>query len=264
VPPANRTPLHRHQLALLTDAGWQHVLALAWDAQARDCLTHWAQERWPLVVTRQRAQAHLPLAAMGQAAHGDDAVCLGLPAPGRWDRRRMACAVPRQGIARFDAFPAASALQELLDKAWRPRWRLLCEALSASGATARVYGSHGWQLLTGLDHLRPGSDIDLCIPVGSPAQADAVAALLQRWPDGAPRLDGELVFDDGSAVAWREWCTWRAGRTPSVLVKRLDGVALAHAPFWPVAEMEAPRAPCSPHGEGDVAHATTATLVETA
>ena len=218
--------LQRHQLAWLTDAGWQHLLAGAWDAQARGCLAHWAQQRLPLVVTRQRAQA--------QFLQADAAVCLGLPAPGRWDRRRIALAVPCSGIAHRGVFPAAQALTRLLSTPHCGRWRTLCEALSASGTTARVHGSFGWQLLTGLDHLRPGSDIDLCACVQGPDHADAVAALLQGWPEEAPRLDGELVFEDGSAVAWREWLAWRAGRSAAVLVKRLDGAHLAHAPFRPV------------------------------
>jgi phosphoribosyl-dephospho-CoA transferase len=212
------TALHRHQLVRLTDAGWLRVLAGAWDAQARACLAHWAQHGLPLVVTRQRLQA-------------EGAVCLGLPAPGRWARRRIALAVPQPEIAQRAAFPPASALAPLLSAVQRRPWRALCGGLAACGVAARVYGSHGWQLLTGLDHLRPGSDIDLCIDVDGPAQADAVAVLLQSWSDGL-RLDGELLFAGDRAVAWREWLAWRAGRTAQVLVKRLDGVALADAPFW--------------------------------
>jgi phosphoribosyl-dephospho-CoA transferase len=215
----------RHQLALLSDAGWQRVLSGAWDDEARHCLAHWAGRRWPLVVTRQRPQTD----------GAGDSVCLGLPAPGLWRRRRIALAVARADIARRDAFPLACRLSPLLPGPQRRAWRALCGGLSALGASARVYGSHGWQLLTGLDHLREGSDIDLCIAVDRPVQADAVAVLLQSWSDGL-RLDGELMFPCGSAVAWREWLAWRAQRTPAVLVKRLDGVALASTPFWPVAE----------------------------
>lgn len=216
------TALHRHQLVRLTVAGWQRVLAGAWDAQAQDCLAHWARQRLPLVVTRQQPQR-------------GGAICLGLPAPGRWERRRIALAVPAPHIARREAFPPASALAPLLGAAQRRPWRALCGGLAACGVAARVYGSHGWQLLTGLDHLRPGSDIDLCIAVDGPAQADAVAVLLQSWSDGL-RLDGELVFAGDRAVAWREWLAWRGGRSARVLVKRLDGVALADAPFWLAAE----------------------------
>lgn len=212
------TALHRHQLVRLTIAGWQRVLAGSRDAQAQDCLAHWARQGLPLVVTRQQPQ-------------GGDAICLGLPAPGQWERRRIALAVPAAHIAGREAFPAASALAPLLGASQRRPWRALCGGLAACGAQARVHGSHGWQLLTGLDHLRPGSDIDLHIDVRDAAQADAVAVLLQSWSDGL-RLDGELALPGGGAVAWREWLAWRAGRTSSVLVKRLDGVALAQAPFW--------------------------------
>ena len=45
--------LRRHQLAWLSEAGWAAILARPWDAQARDCLAHWARHRLPLVVTRQ-------------------------------------------------------------------------------------------------------------------------------------------------------------------------------------------------------------------
>jgi phosphoribosyl-dephospho-CoA transferase len=217
------TPLHRHQLAQLSDAGWRDVLAGAWRGPSRACLVHWAEQRLPLVVTRQRPQ-------------GDAGVCLGLPAPARWDRCRIALAVPYASISHFDAFPIATRLAPMLARPERAAWLALCNALAACGATARIYGSHGWQLLTGLYHVRAGSDIDLYIAVDGPEQADAVAALLQRWPNHAPRLDGELVFDGGSAVAWREWAAWRAQRTAAVLVKRLAGAALVHAPFWRQAE----------------------------
>jgi phosphoribosyl-dephospho-CoA transferase len=267
--------LQRHQLAWLTDAGWRRVLAGGWDSQALDCLSQWAQQRLPLVVTRQRAQgggwaegwaegrnegegegereamnrgegrgdgegqSQSQSQSEGKSESKNEServVCLGLPAPGRWNRRRLALAVAASDIERFGAFPRASTLAPPWPAPWPDAWRALCVALADGGTQPRVYGSHGWQLLTGLDHLRPGSDVDLCIAVDGPSQADAVAALLLAWPDDGPRLDGELVFDACTAVAWREWAAWRARRTPSLLVKRLDGVALAHAPFWRAVE----------------------------
>jgi phosphoribosyl-dephospho-CoA transferase len=233
--------LQRHQLAWLTDTGWRRVLAGGWDAQALECLSHWAQQRLPLVVTRQRQQGGGWAESCAEGRNegkneSERVVCLGLPAPGRWNRRRLALAVAASDIERFGAFPRASTLAPPWPAPWPDAWRALCAALADADTQPRVYGSHGWQGLTGLDHLRPGSDIDLCIAVDGPGQADAVAALLQDWPDDGPRLDGELVFDACAAVAWREWAAWRARRTPSLLVKRLDGVALAHAPFWRAVE----------------------------
>ena len=214
------TPLHRHQIAWLSDAGWQQVLAHTWDATAQDCLQHWARQRLPLVVTRQTA-SEMP-----------HTIALGLPAPVRWDKRRIALAVPRSAVLYFDAFPLACEVQCLLPLPARTAWRGLCEQLSACHAAARVYGSYGWQRLTGLDHVHGDSDIDLCIAVSHASQADAVAALLQDWAVPRVRLDGELVFGDGAAVAWREWAAWRAGRSSAVLVKRLCGATLERAPLW--------------------------------
>ena len=47
-----------------------------------------------------------------------------------------------------------------------------------------------------------------------------------------PRVDGELVFPRGEAVAWREWLQWRRGEVDSVMVKRLHGVALEQGLAW--------------------------------
>lgn len=213
-------PLHRHQIAWLGEAAWRRVRHSDWDATARDCLAHWASRRLPLVVTQQ--------AGLGCGG----LIALGLPAPGRWARRRIALSVPRDEVLYFDEFPLARHLLSLLPAPARPAWRRLCADLKQCGAPARVYGSHGWQCLSGLDHVRAGSDIDLWLSVSGPAQADAVAARLQSVTGGLPRLDGELVFDDGSAVAWREWLAWRAGRVKSLLVKTLTGSALVHSRSW--------------------------------
>lgn len=208
-------PLHRHQLVRLTPEGWQRVRQRPWDATGADCLAHWASHDLPLVVTRQSPEVR-----------GADGIVLGLPAPGRWERRRLALVVPRHDVSWFDEFPRAEQIGTLLPATARHHWQHLCAALSDRGALARVHGSHGWQRLTGLDHLHAGSDIDLCIRVAHADQADQVVALLQAFANPQPRLDGELAFPDGAAVAWREWLAWRSGRIRAVLVKRLEGCSL--------------------------------------
>ena len=87
--------------------------------------------------------------------------------------------------------------------------------------------------------MREGSDIDLLLPCRSAAQADAVAALLGQPGWGAPRLDGELLWPDDGAVAWREWAAWRAGRQRLLLVKRLRGAALESGAAWADAALPA-------------------------
>jgi phosphoribosyl-dephospho-CoA transferase len=214
-------PLRRHRLACLTDAGWAVVRAQAWDAQARACVDHWAAHRLPLVVTRQP-----PHADPAQAP-----IALGLPAPLQWDRRRLAIQAPRSALAWFDEFPRSIDVLALLPRGPRAAMRALGQSLAACRAPARVYGGYGWQLLTGLGYLRESSDIDLWIAVDDAGHADAVVRHLEGFAPRQPRLDGELVFEDGTAVAWREWSAWRAGRARRLLVKRLEGAAMADASF---------------------------------
>jgi phosphoribosyl-dephospho-CoA transferase len=213
------TPLHRHQLARLTAEGWARINERQWDAVAAQCLAHWAAHRLPLVVTRQPPRSD-----------GPDAIAMGLPAPGRWERRRLALHVARADVLVFDEFPRADRVVKLLPAAARADWRSLCAGIAACGAVARVHGSFGWQHITGLDHVHPGSDIDVWVAVSDAEQADAVVAQLESVARARPRLDGEVVFDGGEAIAWREWASWRARRVRSVLVKQLDGSSLSADP----------------------------------
>jgi phosphoribosyl-dephospho-CoA transferase len=215
------TPLHRHQLARLSDAGWRSVQSCDWDPEARECIAHWAAECLPLVVTRQAAQT---------AQSDMDRLALGLPAPARWNRRRLALTVARGEVLYFDEFPIAEKVSRRLPIPARPAWLRLCSGLRGAGVNPRVYGSFGWEHLTGLDHVRSGSDVDLWLSVEGEGQADTVAACMQSFSGGTLRLDGELIFMDGSAVAWREWLAWRNGRVKTLLVKSIDGNALVHSP----------------------------------
>jgi phosphoribosyl-dephospho-CoA transferase len=183
------------------------------------CLAHWAEHNLPLVITRQPAPSTAGI------------IALGLPAPARWSRRRVALNVPLADVAGFDEFPQPRAVIDLMPEAARGDWRGLCHELETLGAVARVHGSHGWQQLTGLDYLHAASDIDLWIAVRDGDQADEAAKALLRFTAASPRLDGELVFDNGNAVAWREWVAWRAGSTRAVLIKRIDGCSLSSSPL---------------------------------
>ncbi|WP_431121274.1 malonate decarboxylase holo-[acyl-carrier-protein] synthase [Variovorax paradoxus] len=214
-------PLRRHQLALLSGSGWAAVLRHPWDEEARECLAHWAMHRLPLVVTRQSVHS----ASSGSMA-------LGLPAPARWGRRRLALQVPRAAVHGIEEFPRLAAVQALLPPSARDAVRELAGRLDACHATARVFGSYGWQAISGLDHVRTNSDLDLSITARGAVHADAAVRALETFDAVRPRLDGELIFGDGAAVAWREWSGWRAGRARAVMVKRLDGVSLQRDAAW--------------------------------
>lgn len=212
--------LCRHQLVHLNAAGWAAVQQRPWDDEARACLAHWAAQRLPLVVTQQRDG--LP----------NDRIALGLPAPLRWQRRRLALQVSMRGVLYFDEFPCAAEITSLLPPRARGAWHVLLKTLDGIGAAPRVFGSYGWQRLTRLDYLHADSDLDLRLPVANAAMADAVAAALHASAFATPRLDGEIMFPDGSAVAWREWRLWRARRADRILVKRLRGVAMERGDAW--------------------------------
>lgn len=212
--------LHRHQLVFLSAAAWARIQADGLDAQASECLHHWARQGLPLVVAQQ-----------GPALF-QETIKLGLPAPSRWGRRRLTLSAKLAELLFFDEFPWADQALSLLPASARPAWAALSQALFAQGLRARVYGSYGWQLLDGLDHVHKDSDIDLWIAVNGPAQADAAARSLQAFESKALRLDGELVFPGDQACAWREWLAWRQGpaaQGKSLLLKSLSGARLVQA-----------------------------------
>jgi phosphoribosyl-dephospho-CoA transferase len=208
--------LHRHQLARLAPGGWAAVRAQARDEMEQACLGHWADAGLPLVITQQRCSSHAdaPVIAMGVSA------------PLRWERRRIGVQVPRAEVLYFDEFPTGLQVAGLLPVRARSAWERLCTALRAAGATPRVYGSYGWQFLSGAGHLHSRSDLDLWLPVTDPQQADEIAALLNGFEAEGLRLDGELLFCGDNAVSWREWTAWRAGRSRAVLVKTMSGSRL--------------------------------------
>ena len=210
-------PLQRHALVWLTRQAWQECLAEpdeTRDGAGQACLRQWAEHDWPLVVTQQPPESSM------------HRIALGLPAPAAFGRQRLRLGAAAGQVRRWGAFPLAQELGRGLHESTQPAWAALCAGLACRGLVVRVYGSHAWQHLTGLRYLREASDLDLLVACRSPGDADAACSLLDRDAAGLPRLDGELVFDDGRAVAWREWAAWREGRTRQMLVKRLHGATV--------------------------------------
>lgn len=210
----------RHQLVGLSPTGWAAIQRYSCDIQAQTCLAFWAEKGLPLVVTRQHSGL------------SKDQIALGLPAPLQWERRRLAFEVPINSLLFFGEFPSATDICPLLPPATHSSWLALTDCLDAVGADVRVYGSYGWQCVTGLDYLHPCSDLDLRLLVPNIAAAHQVVTALFTASFTSPRLDGELMFPNGNAVAWREWHAWQSGRTDRILVKRLRGATLESGQLW--------------------------------
>ncbi|HVO88469.1 MAG TPA: malonate decarboxylase holo-[acyl-carrier-protein] synthase, partial [Casimicrobiaceae bacterium] len=93
----------------------------------------------------------------------------------------------------------------------------------SNGAVLRAYGSLAWQALSGLSYVNESSDLDvLAFASDTPALQCALLALRHAETIAPMRVDGEIVFPGGNAVAWREW----AAASARVLVKHVRGVAL--------------------------------------
>lgn len=204
--------LTRNQLVWIDQRAWALIEDRTWDVEAQAILAHWCTKRLPLVVCRQRTETPA------------DQVCLGLPAPQQWSRRRLALSVNLSAISDCSVFP--SLLQVARTNHWAQTALDLSETLVAQGVQAQVYGSHGWQFLTGLPYLHAASDLDLSLNVIDFEAASQVTQLLEATPLPM-RIDGEIVFSGGQAIAWRELRKLLAGQTAQVMVKDLHRIWLA-------------------------------------
>jgi phosphoribosyl-dephospho-CoA transferase len=184
-------------------------------------LAGWIARGLPLVCARQ-ADATLPVSAAPDSA---PRVRLGLTLPGTGERRRVSASAAAHDIARSAPPPLlADLLADLLAElppAQRAPLDRLARRATTLGAPPRVYGTLLWQHLSGEACLRPGSDIDLLFDCTPQTDVRALLALLQCGAD-APRLDGEVRFADGRAVAWRELAQALSGRGPTRVLAKSD------------------------------------------
>lgn len=200
----------RHDRAWLSSAGWDAAVAGAAPAHA-PALEQWRKQDWPLIVTRRT-----PDAAPG-------ALCLGLALPPAAGRKiRIAVQVHEHMVARIEAPLSLRVAAVAAPAAWTaPLAALLADAGSIN---LHAYGSLALQAITSLPYLSDASDIDLLLSPASVQELDAGMHLLQSHQQQLP-LDGEIVFPDGAAVAWKEWRD-TTGASARVLVKDAASVRL--------------------------------------
>jgi malonate decarboxylase holo-[acyl-carrier-protein] synthase len=144
--------------------------------------------------------------------------------------------------------PLLRAVAKVAQSGWQSTIASLLAQGERTGAEPSAFGSLLWEHLTGLVYLSPKSDLDVLWPV--PAVSDVLSlvfGIAQIQRDVPFRIDGEVIFPDGSAVNWRE--LWNAHRTAhsaaqwvedraTVLAKTTEGVRLLDIKSLPGAEMQ--------------------------
>jgi phosphoribosyl-dephospho-CoA transferase len=163
-------------------------------------LEQWADREWPVIVRRR---------AMGE---DPGIVPVGVPLPPAAGKRRIAFVLSPDGILQRSVPPLLRVAAKVADLGWQSTIDSLLALGARTGIEPLAFGSLLWEYLTGLDYLTPQSDLDVLWPV--PADVDVlplVSGIAQIQHDASFRIDGEIVFPDGSAVNWHE--LWNAHRS---------------------------------------------------
>jgi phosphoribosyl-dephospho-CoA transferase len=209
-----RTFLRRHTRVWPTASGYAAMTSMANDAEARVAVERWSAHGWPLIVRRADA---------GEA-RDDDGIAVGLPLPPSLGKRRFKFVLLIDHIAAHAPPLALAEIVEHLPMTHRRAMATIARAAAASTLELRVFGSAAWQAQTGLHYLHENSDVDLLAAPATLEELRSIVALLENVQQRIDvRLDGEVVFPNGDAAAWREWAHSDATR---VLVKSVARVAL--------------------------------------
>jgi phosphoribosyl-dephospho-CoA transferase len=206
----------RHDLLHVAPDAWATALANCPSLADLPLIEAWADRGWPVIVRRRAEAEH------------SDLVPVGVPLPPADGKRRIALLLPLGGILQRSSPPLLRAAAAVADPGWRDTIVSLLALGARTGVEPAAFGSLLWQHLTGLSYLSPSSDLDVLWRV--PAGFDVLSLVLSiaEIARAAPlRIDGEVVFPDGSAVNWRElWNAHRTAGRATVLAKSMDGVRL--------------------------------------
>ena len=202
----------RHDRVWLTSFALAALVRDAGDATERAALELWTARGWPFVVRR---------------GNGDTTrIAIGLALPPALGKRRFGFVLPRSGIAAHAPPLAIDDVVVRFTGDTRYIVSSLARAANCARVALRVFGSTAWQAQTGLDYVRPESDVDVLTHVVDTSQLDAAVRLFENSTRRLRmRVDGEIVFPGGDAVAWREWAQPQADST-RVIAKHVARVAL--------------------------------------
>jgi phosphoribosyl-dephospho-CoA transferase len=214
--PRAEPPLRRHQLVGVHPTAWKLLLRARPDLAGEPLLQDWATLGRPLIVRRRG-----PL--------DGDGVLLGLPLPPSAGKRRIAVEMRAAAIVSVRSLPSVSDVLGAAPVAWQPCLQELTHLTRAYDVRAGVFGSLGWQWITGLTYLGQQSDIDIAWTLPRPDRLEEFLGRLADIDARAPvRLDGECVRADGAGANWREL---HAGGTELALKTASQALLCARADF---------------------------------
>jgi phosphoribosyl-dephospho-CoA transferase len=217
-------PWRRHELLHVAPDVWASALAHRPALAGLPLLAQWAEREWPVIVRRRAAE------------EDPDLVPVGVPLPPAAGKCRVALALAPDGILQRSSPPLLRAAAKVAAPGWQATIAALLALGERTGVEPSAFGSLLWEHLTGLAYLSAQSDLDVLWPV--PADFDVLSLVfgIARVQHDTPlRIDGEVVFPDGSAVNWRElWNVHRASHPAAhwaedratVLAKTMEGVRL--------------------------------------
>jgi phosphoribosyl-dephospho-CoA transferase len=209
-------PWRRHDLLHVALDVWAAALARCPSSADLPLIGAWVDRGWPVIV-RRRGEAEDPRL-----------VPVGVPLPPGAGKHRVALVIPPDGVLQRSSPPMLRAAARVADPSWRPTIASLLAVGARTGVEPSVFGSLLWEHLTGLAYLTPHSDLDVLWSV--PADFDVLSlvfSIAEVQRDTPLRIDGEVIFPDGSAVNWRElWNARRAADRATVLAKTMERVRL--------------------------------------
>ncbi len=205
--------MRRHDLAYLSPGTAFRFACGNADPGLAGRVRAWIDGGRPLVVARQSA--------------GSAVVALGITFPAHDGRRRVGCLVERASLRRIQPPLPVSAGGRRLPAPIAAVLDRLDVGVSATGAHLGLFGSLAWEALTGETYRHADSDIDVICDLRTGDQLTACLAALDEADRHLPcRLDGEIRFPGGQAVAWREVAAALADPATPVLAKGAADVAL--------------------------------------
>ena len=208
--------MRRHQLVFAHRAAWDSLVQSRDDLAGDSLVRDWVRNGWPLIMRRR-----LP----GEI----DGLSLGLPLPPSAGKRRIAVRLHHEDIVSTRPLPELTEVLRGAPVQWRPFLGEFADIARTYGVRAGVFGSLGWQWLTGLNYLGPRSDVDIAWSLPSRDRIDQLLEDLAELDSRSPvRLDGEFVREDGAGVNWREL---RAGAAEVALKTASDVILYSRAAF---------------------------------